>query len=160
MRQTLRTIVSAALLAITTQSANAQVVQGPMPFVHIGGVPMHCIAATGQQAAIYIDPSVDQNIGIANNNGYPIIVLGPGFFNSVPPVVGQFWFLHECAHHVVGENEAAADCYAIRNLRNVGAVRSPGHLQQILGQIYNMRGSNRHLPGPPRAQNIFNCFNS
>lgn len=160
MGHILRAIVSVALLAVYSESANAQAVQGPFPYVNIGGVPMHCIAASGQQAAIYIDPSVDQYIGIASNNGYPQINLGPGFFSNVPPVAGQFWFLHECAHHVVGGNEAAADCFAIRNLRNLGAVRSPGQLQQLLAQIYNMPGSNRHLPGPPRAQNIFNCFNS
>lgn len=134
--------------------------QGPMRFVNIGGVPMHCISNSGQQVAIYIDPSVNQNIGRAMNNGYPIIILGPGFFNSVPPLVGQFWFLHECAHHVVGGNEAAADCFAIRNLRNIGAIRHPGQVRQLLQQVGQMSGSYTHLPGPHRAQNIFNCLNT
>ncbi len=138
----------------------AQAQQGPLGYVDIGGVPMHCTTSSGQRAAIFIDPSVDHNIGRAMNNGYPIIVLGPGFFNRVPPLVGKFWFLHECAHHVVGGNEAAADCFAIRNLRDLGLIRHPRQVDELLYQISQMPGSFRHLPGPPRAQNIYFCLNS
>tara|TARA_R110002074_G_scaffold342921_1_gene513441 strand:- start:279 stop:755 length:477 start_codon:yes stop_codon:yes gene_type:complete len=134
--------------------------QGPLPFVYIGGVSMNCTSASGQTVAIYIDPSVDQYIGQALNNGYPAIILGPGFFNNVPPLVGQFWFLHECAHHVIGGNESGADCFAIRNLRNLGLVNHPLQVQQLLSQISNMRGSFTHLPGGPRAANVYNCLNT
>ena len=140
--------------------ANAQAQQGPLSHVNIGGVPMNCVSAYGQQVAIYIDPRVNLNIGRAMNNGYPIIILGPGFFSRVPPLVGQFWFLHECAHHVVGGNEVAADCFAIRNLRNLGLIQHPAQVRQLLYQISQMPGSFFHLPGPARAQNVFNCLNS
>ncbi|MGG9999009.1 hypothetical protein ACQU0X_02905 [Pseudovibrio ascidiaceicola] len=134
--------------------------QGPFPYINVGGVPMHCVSARNQRVMIFIDPRVNQYIGIAQNNGYPTIRLGPGFFSNVPPLVGQFWFLHECAHHVVGGNEAAADCYAIRNLRNIGAIRHPEQVRQLLFQISSMPGSFTHLPGKARAQNIFTCLNS
>ncbi len=150
----------ALALNFSMAGETAQAQQGPFPSVNIGGAQMHCIAGSGQQVAIYIDPSVNQNIGRAMNNGYPAIILGPGFFNSVPPLVGQFWFLHECAHHVVGSSEAASDCFAVRNLRNLGAIRHRNHVDQLLGQISRMAGSFTHLPGPARAQNIFNCLNS
>lgn len=155
-------MITLALLTLNfafwSGSVGAQ--QGPLSYVNIGGVPMHCTSTTGQQVAIYIDPRVNRNIGRAITDGYPTIILGPGFFNSVPPFVGQFWFLHECAHHVVGGNEAQADCFAIRNLRDLGAIRHSGQVNQLLAQISGMSGSTVHLPGPPRAQNIFNCLNS
>lgn len=149
-----------SVLFIVSHAGFAVAQQGPLGHVNIGHVPMHCISANGQRVAIYIDSSVDQNIGRAMNNGYPIIILGPGFFNRVPPLVGQFWFLHECAHHVVGGNEAAADCYAIRNLRNIGLIRHPRQINELLFQISQMSGSFTHLPGRARAQNIFRCLNS
>lgn len=143
----------------TTVQAFGQI-QGPFPSVNIGGTPMYCTAASGQNVAIYIDPSVNNYIGRASNNGYPIIQLGPGFFNYVPGFVGQFWFLHECAHHVVGSNEAASDCFAIRNMRNLGLIYNRNQIQILLNQISQMSGSYVHLPGPARAQNIYNCLNS
>ncbi|MEQ9210020.1 MAG: hypothetical protein RLN96_09310, partial [Pseudomonadales bacterium] len=123
LKQYLLAILFAAMV-FSTEPAQAR--QGPFPQVAIGGTPMYCRSSFGQQVAIFIDPQVNQNIGRAMNNGYPVIILGPGFFNWVPPLVGQFWFLHECAHHVVGGNEAASDCFAIRNLRNLGLVTHQG----------------------------------
>jgi len=134
--------------------------QGPFPSVNIGGVNMFCRTGQGQIVAIYIDPSVNQYIGRASNNGIPTIQLGPGFFSNVPGFVGQFWFLHECAHHVVGGSEAGSDCFAIRNMRNLGLIRHPNQVRVLLYQISQMSGSFTHLPGPLRAQNIFNCLSS
>jgi len=144
-------------LVLLSSTSNAQV-QGPFPSINIGGVNMYCTTTQGQTAAIYIDPSVNQYIGRASHNGFPVIQLGPGFFNSVPGFVGQFWFLHECAHHVVGSSEAEADCFAIQNMRNLGLINHPNQVHILLNQISQMSGSFTHLPGPPRAQNIFNCL--
>ncbi len=149
----------AVVVSILSTMVNAQV-QGPYSSINIGGVNMFCTAASGQNVAIYIDPSVNQFIGRASHNGYPTIQLGPGFFNSVPGFVGQFWFLHECAHHVVGGNEAASDCFAIRNMRDLGLITHPQQLNILLNQIAQMQGSYTHLPGSHRAQNIFQCLNS
>ncbi|MFA0690597.1 hypothetical protein [Vibrio splendidus] len=136
-------------------------IEGPLSYVHVGGVPMYCTAANNQPVQLYIDPNVNQYIGLANtSNGVPYILLGPGFFNSVPPKVGQFWFLHECAHHVVGGNEAAADCYAIRDMKKLGLLTHPSQAQTLLKQVSQMPGSNVHLPGPQRAQNIYYCLNN
>jgi hypothetical protein len=147
------------MIAILPSISNAQI-QGPFPSINIGGANMYCTTALGQSAAIYIDPHVNQYIGRASHNGYPTIQLGPGFFNSVPGFVGQFWFLHECAHHVVGSDEAAADCFAIRNMRNLGLIAHSQQVQILLNQISQMPGSFVHLPGSLRAQNIFQCLNS
>ena len=147
------------VFAVLSSVSSAQVI-GPLPSVNIGGINMFCTTAQGKNAAIYIDPSVNQFIGRASHNGYPMIQLGPDFFNSVPSIVGQFWFLHECAHHVVGGNEAASDCYAIRNMRNLGLIAHPRQVEILLNQISQMQGSFTHLPGPARAQNIFQCLNS
>ncbi|WP_299010836.1 hypothetical protein [uncultured Shewanella sp.] len=131
---------------------------GPLTSVNIGGVNMYCTSAQGQRVALFIDPSVNQYIGIASSNGFPTIRLGPGFFNSVPSSVGQFWFLHECAHHVVGANEAHSDCFAIKNMRNIGLITHPNQVHMLLTQISQMPGSNVHLPGPARSRNIYSCL--
>lgn len=147
------------MMIIMPTISNAQV-QGPLYSVNIGGANMFCTTAQGQRAAIFIDPSVNQFIGRASHNGYPVIQLGPSFFNSVPGAVGQFWFLHECAHHVVGGSEAGSDCFAIRNMRNLGLITHPQQVNVLLNQVSQMQGSFTHLPGPHRAQNIHQCLNS
>lgn len=150
-------------MAMAQPFLNPTGIQGPFYNINIGGVHMYCQAAgtpynPSPLAAIYLDHSVNQNIGRASYNGYPVIQLGPGFFNSVPPVVAQFWFLHECAHLVVGSNEALSDCCAIKNLRNLGLIYNQAQIRGLLEQVYQMPGSYTHLPGPERAQNIYNCF--
>ena len=74
------------LMLSSLNFAAAQVVQGPFPWVKIGGLPMNCTTAQGQTAAIYIDQRVNQYIGTASNNGYPVIRLGPGFSTMFPPL--------------------------------------------------------------------------
>lgn len=134
--------------------------EGPYASVNIGGVPMFCISRFGQQVPIWIDPRVRGMIGISRPGPNPTIQIDPMFFSRVPALTGQFWFLHECAHQVVGGSEAAADCYAIRNLRDLELIRSSGDVRYLLDQIASMSGTSRHLPGPARAQNIWNCLNS
>lgn len=151
-------IILIAIIVLLPVGSSAQV-QGPSSTVNIGGLDMYCNTPQGY-ASIYLDPLYNNVIGRASNNGYPVIQLGPAFFNSVPSFVGQFWFLHECAHHIVGGNEAGADCFAIRNLRNLGLVNHPNQIGFLLNQVSQMPGSFAHLPGPARAQNIYACFSS
>ncbi|PMM65994.1 hypothetical protein [Vibrio splendidus] len=154
-------VVTVAAVLSMFWSMQVFAIQGPFSYVNVGGVPMYCTSANNKPVQLYIDPNVNQYIGMANtSNGVPYILLGPGFFNSVPPKVGQFWFLHECAHHVVGSNEAAADCFAIKNMRNLGLITHQSQAQTLLMQVSQMPGSNVHLPGPQRAQNIYNCLNN
>ncbi len=148
------------MLVLLFVSSFSNALEGPYESIYIGGVSMHCTTAQNQRAAIYIDPSVNDYIGIAYNNGFPNIHLGPGFFNSVPGVVGQFWFLHECAHHVVGSNEANADCFAIRNMRNLGLMNNHNQVSALISQMHHLQGSYTRLPGPQRVLNVLNCFNS
>lgn len=152
--------IGLGLCSIMFNAANAQFpqIQGPMQWVNIGGLPMYCNSAQGQPVAIFIDPSVSQYIGRASNNGFPTIQLGPEFFNNVPPTIGQFWFLHECAHHVVGGDEAAADCFGIKNMRALGLITNRMQADLLLTQVSQMAGSYTHLPGPARAANIYNCL--
>ncbi|WP_235439101.1 hypothetical protein [Candidatus Rhodobacter oscarellae] len=93
--------------------------QGPYASVNIGGVPMYCTSRFGQQVPIWIDPSVHGMIGLSTTGPNPSIQIDPIFFNQIPPLTAQFWFLHECAHQVVGGDETEADCFAVRNLRNL-----------------------------------------
>lgn len=133
--------------------------------IYVSGVLMGCNTYNNYPVAIFASHSVDQYIGVASKtyNGKPYIILGPGFLNNVPPLAAQFWFLHECAHHALHpsiNSETNADCYAVRNLRNLGLVSSQYDLQSMLQSIYVLQGSSQHLPGPARAQNIYNCLSS
>lgn len=152
----------ALALALAPQPARAQNVSYS---IYVGGVSLYCRSYFGEPVAIMVDHAADGSIGVASRsfNGQPYMVLGPGYLNRVPALAAQFWFLHECAHHALPpnmNNEPNADCFAVRNLRDLGLVWDLYQLQGMLQSIYVLPGSHSHLPGPARAQHIYNCLNS
>lgn len=106
------------------------------------------------------------DVGVAHTlvNGQPVIQMNPAVLMKLPPVVQQFWFAHECAHHALApfmNSEVNADCWAIRALRHTGVVQGPADVQVLLASIAQLPGSMQgHLPGPARAQNLFYCVNT
>ena len=83
------------------------------------------------------------------------------------PAVQQFFYYHECAHHVLGHtigaghpmtNEQAADCWAVRELVGRG-IFGPGEVQRTQAWIHTASpGDWTHLPGPHRAINLNLCL--
>lgn len=119
---------------------------GPNPI--IGGVPVSC----GGNVTI-VAPVNDIAKAMPGR-----IVLNPAFF-QLPPVVQLFIYAHECGHHVVGLNEAAADCWAIKTGRNQGWLPPQG--ANLVGAFFiNTPGDWTHAPGPYRVQQMAACYNT
>lgn len=122
-----------------------------------------CISHFGEPVPIFQDYNLP-NVGMASRDGFgrPFIVVNPHVLNQFPYLAQRFWFYHECAHHALPpnmNNETNADCFAVRNMRDVGELRNLAAVQDMLGSISQLPGSAwGHLPGPSRARNMLNCI--
>ena len=111
----------------------------------------------------YIQDYSLNNVGIATRlQGRPVIVVNPNVLGRFSPLVQQWWFAHECGHHALHpsqNSEVAADCFASRALRDLGFIRSPADLQQVMFELSGLPGNvfSGHLPGPDRARVVMNC---
>lgn len=130
------------------------------------GAPLPCRAFNGQPVPYIANPNLN-NVGIAHmtRNGQRIIQMNPNVVGPLPEYVRQFWYAHECAHHALApayNSEIAADCYAIKAVRNLGIIRYRNQVSGLLNYISTLRGSIQtgHLPGPARANNLYACFNT
>ena len=88
--------------------------------VRIAGQVMHCTSWDGMRAVIQYSRRLN-DVGHASRlaNGQPLVQINPGVVAWVSPVVGQWWFAHECAHHALPprqNSEEAADCFATRQM--------------------------------------------
>lgn len=89
----------------------------------------------------------------------PAILLNPMYFFELPTQVKIFVYAHECGHSVIGANESAADCFAVKLGRDEGWLDHQG-LQFSLQYLSTSIGDRwtGHLPGPLRVQNALQCF--
>jgi hypothetical protein len=133
---------------------------------NVSAEPLPCRSFNGTPVPYIANPSLN-NVGVAHTtyNGQPIIQINPNVVGQLPEYVRQFWYAHECAHHALHpmqNSEISADCYAIKALRNLGIINHPQQIVSLLTYISTMPGNIQtgHLPGPARAQNINNCFNT
>lgn len=146
MRSTILAAVTACLVTISNASYAQQIIQvmGPNPV--IAGVPLQCGGAVSFVAAI-------PDIAMAQPGR---LLFRPDYFN-LPPYMQWFVYAHECAHQVVGPNEQAADCWAIKLGRNQGFF-PPQAVQQICAFAFPSPGDWTHMPGPMRCQQIAMCY--
>ena len=104
--------------------------------------------------------------------GAPVIYYNPGYVAAAGPVVGRFFYLHECAHHALGQvlalasgrlapipfaAEQAADCAAIVYLVRTGEF-GRRELAIVQASFTGNPGNWTHLPGPVRATNLTACL--
>jgi len=140
-------IVFLTLLILSAPiGAHAQQVLGPNPT--IGGIPLSCFGAT-----TIVMPIDDIAKAIPGK-----IILSPALF-SYPPVIQVFVFAHECGHQVVGSNESAADCWAIRTMRDQGLL-PPQYTSAIAQMFSSSPGDWTHAPGQIRVQQMAQCYNT
>ena len=126
--------------------------------------PSTCRSFQGVIVPYIPDPSLN-NVGIAtqDNMGRRIIVMNPNILNQFPSLARQFWYAHECAHHALNpprNNEMNADCFAVQNLRFLGMMVNPFHVDQLLQSISSLPGNagTGHLPGPARRNLLITCL--
>lgn len=119
---------------------------GPQPWM--AGMPVQCMGIP-----TVVTPLPD--IATARPGA---ILLNPQFFN-LPAQLQLFIYAHECAHHIVGANESASDCWAAQTGRQQGWFRREDlvHIRQMFG---GSPGDWTHAPGPQRVAQIVNCYDN
>jgi len=131
--------------------------------VNIHGTWMSCVSFDRRRVLIELDYG-SEDVGYATrlSDGTPLIVLNPDVVESFSPAVAQFWFVHECGHHILApelNSETAADCFAIQDMVRNGVARRED-LYAFREEMAWLSGSPEgHLPGPQRASHIIECGN-
>ena len=148
MRRTLALSLTAALALASP--ASAQVVQTHPHQLYVDGVPAACGGV-----AFALDPNLP-DVGMARPG---VIILNPNVLAGMSSSMKLFWIAHECGHHAVGANEAAADCWAIRLGRNQGWF-PPWAFEEMIYQFRFNPGDFTHAPGPQRVQQMMTCYES
>lgn len=145
MRSFLAALLAFTSIATTQASAGQYVPPGQL---NLGGLTAQCFNI----------PTVIEWIPDMGYARPGVIYLNPNLFNQ-PVALQRFVYAHECGHHVVGMDDAAADCWAIRIGRDQGWFR-PEDFQWLVMTFQNSPGDWSHAPGPARLQNLAMCYNS
>ena len=140
------TILLAFFIFTQTSTVGAQQYLGKNPI--IGGATLSCFGAD-----TYVSNINDLAKALPGQ-----IILSP-ILSNYHPIIQIFVYMHECGHQVVGSNEAAADCWAIKVGRDQGWLppAATGLLVQAFG---NSPGDWTHAPGPYRIQQMAACYNN
>lgn len=127
--------------------------------LYLAGMPLTCANYAGTPVYFSFDTSLS-DVGMAfTGTTPPRVVFNPIVMSNYSPLMQLFWWGHECGHHNVGGNESAADCFAIKSMRNHGM--SPSGLNELQAQVVALAGDGSgHLPGPLRANHFASCYHS
>ncbi|MGE0023689.1 MAG: hypothetical protein AB7S70_08685 [Hyphomicrobium sp.] len=131
----------------------------------IGGGPMRCYDYRGTVVRTLKTTDLG-DVGRASIIArMPIISLDADRLRVLPPTLQVFFFMHECAHHVLAhvrnptlDSEREADCWATNYGRWAGLFSR----MDVVGwgaYIARSNGSRfGHLPGPERHAYVLDCF--
>lgn len=147
MQQYLKLLLPTLLAVLIANAASAQKTIPPGQLMLPGG-PVNC-----GPIPTLVQPIPD--IAMARPGW---IILNPSFF-QLPYVLQYFVYAHECAHHIVGSNEAASDCWAIRTGRDQGWFKD-SDIGWLVSYFGGSPGDWTHAPGPIRIANLIECFRS
>lgn len=144
----MRTIWSIfAAVALTSATAGTAQTFQPGTF-SIDGIPAGC-----GNVPIILDTSIS-DVGMS---GHGLIYLNPTYFEGLQTGLRLWWLAHECAHHFVGPNELAADCWSIRKGRDEGWF-PPEMFKSMERMFAHNRGDSEHPPGPDRVDHMQSCY--
>jgi len=131
----------------------------------VGGMPMRCYDYRGSLVrTLFMEELGD--VGRASIIArMPIIQLDPDRLKTLPEKMQIFFFMHECAHHVLAhvvrptlESERDADCWSINYGRWAGFF-SRRDVEGFAPFLEKANGSRfGHLPGPARQAHLLTCF--
>ena len=157
-------IVLSALAAVSFAAERTQA-EGLETTPVIGGQPMRCRDFRGAIVRTTISTQLG-DVGRAQIiSRMPIISLDPDRLRPLPPKMQIFFYMHECAHHVLGhtihptlQSEKEADCWAIRYGREA-QLFSRLDVDGFGPYLADSKGSRfGHLPGPERQAYLLQCF--
>lgn len=154
--------ILALALAVGTPRAEAESLElEPV----IGGVPMRCYDYRGALVRTLRTTQLG-DLGRASIIArMPVISLDRDRLDTLPGKLQFFFFMHECAHHVLGhvvrptlESEREADCWSANYGRWTGLF-SRRDVEAFAPHLVRSYGSRfGHLPGPERHIYILGCF--
>ncbi len=131
----------------------------------VGGSPMRCYDFRG--AIVRTLQTTDLgDVGRASIIArMPIISLDSGRLAALPAKMQVFFYMHECAHHVLGhvikptlESEREADCWAINYGRWAGLFTRID-VEGFAPFLAKSNGSKfGHLRGPERQAYLLSCY--
>ncbi len=133
----------------------------------IGDVPMRCYDFRGAVVRTLLTTDLG-DVGRASIIArMPIISLDSDRMRALPPTLQIFFYMHECAHHVLAhvinptlQSERDADCWSANYGRWAGLfVRKD--VEAWAPYFAKSNGSKfGHLAGPERQAYILNCFDT
>ena len=115
---------------------------------HIDGIAAGC-----GNVPIILDSSIT-DVGMS---GFGLIYLNPARLDGLETGLQLWWLAHECAHHVVGPSEPAADCWSIRKGRDEGWF-PPEMFPPMERMFAHNRGDSEHPSGPDRVDHMRACY--
>lgn len=142
-------LLFASLIGLLAPDTSLSKQAYPPGSFYIDGLPVVC-----GPTVFVVEPRLN-DVGMAQPG---IIYLNPNYFVPLPTSLKLFWAAHECGHQVVGINESAADCWAIRTGRAQGWF-PPDQFNYMIEMFRNNPGDMRHPPGPRRVQDMIYCYN-
>lgn len=139
-----------AAAALCSATSSRALTTFPPGTFNIDGVPVGC-----GNVPIILDTSM-ADVGMS---GYGLIYLNPTHFEGLETGLRLWWLAHECAHHVVGPSELAADCWSIRKGRDEGWF--PPEMFGSMDRMFaHNHGDSEHLAGPARVSHMRACYQS
>ncbi len=131
----------------------------------IGDTPMRCYDYRGAIVRTLMTTDLG-DVGRASIIArMPIISLDSDRMRSLPGKMQVFFYMHECAHHVLGhmlhptsESEREADCWSINYGRWAGLFTRKD-IEAFAPYLVRSNGSDQgHLPGRERLAYLLTCF--
>lgn len=155
-------LASAAALAASLARAQEPPKTGSFP---VSDPPFECRDFRGQRVVTMATEGLGDVARSRIIGRIPYIQLDTGRLATLPPKLQNFFFGHECGHHVLAHNfyptptvESDADCWSIMNGRDRGlytrddVIAFRPYLEHSKGSPFG------HLPGPERADHLVKCF--
>lgn len=163
----MRLVLNFAILLVAAFEAAPRVAaqQPPGGRTFVAGVSLGCADFRGRPVQTYESSGLGD---VARSELYgriPVITVDKEVMASLSGKLQIFFYLHECAHHVLGHmyapeanSENEADCWSIKTGRD----QSYFNLDDVMAfasRITASPGSARgHLPGPERMAYLLECF--
>ncbi len=163
----MRALTLAIGLLVLALGARGAVAEGLEIQPTIGGAPMRCYDFRGTIVRTLQTTQLG-DVGRASIvSRMPLISLDSDRMAALPATMQVFFFMHECAHHVLGhvikptlQSERDADCWAANYGRWAGLFTRKD-VEGFAPFFAKSSGSRfGHLAGPERQAYILMCFDT
>ncbi len=163
----MRVVLAVAIGLLAVLSAPQRVVaQGePGGRALVAGVTLACADFRGRPVQTYETSGLGDVARSTLYGRIPVITVDVEVMASLSGKLQIFFYLHECAHHVLGhmfapqpESEKEADCWSIKTGRDQSYFNL-ADVMSFTNRIMSSPGSARgHLPGRERMAHLLECF--